>query len=131
MGLRKIISYVLEPLFGTTTGEKRQLGEYLGRPIGVLVKALESHAYLVGGTRTGKSRLLRLLIEQDIDAGHGLCVIDPHGDLHEELVTYVATLPANHKALKKVILIDPTDPDWAVGFNPLEVSHGEEIYRTY
>lgn len=128
MGLRKIISYVLEPLFGTTTGEKRQLGEYLGRPIGVLVKALESHAYLVGGTRTGKSRLLRLLIEQDIDAGHGLCVIDPHGDLYEELVTYVATLPSNHKALKKVILIDPTDPDWAVGFNPLEASHGEEIY---
>ena len=127
MGLRKVISYILEPLFGLT-GEKRQVGEFRGRPVGVLVKALESHAYLVGGTRTGKSRLLRLLIEQDIDAGHGLCVIDPHGDLYEELVTYLATLPSSHEALKKVILIDPTDPDWAVGFNPLEVSQGEEIY---
>jgi len=127
MGLRKALSYILEPLFGPT-GEKRELGELNGRPVRVLVEALESHAYLVGGTRTGKSRLMRLLIEQDIDAGHGLCMIDPHGDLYEELVTYLATLPSNHPALSKAIVIDPTAPDWAVGFNPLEVMPGEEIY---
>jgi hypothetical protein len=127
MGLRKILSYIFQPLFGLP-GEKRELGELGGRPVRVLVEALEAHAYLAGGTRMGKSRLLRLLIEQDIDAGHGLCLIDPHGDLYEELVTYLATLPSDHPALAKTILIDPTNDDWAMGFNPLEVLPGEEIY---
>lgn len=127
MGFRKILSYILEPLFGPTD-EKRILGELGDRPVYVLVEALESHAYLAGATRMGKSRLLRLLVEQDIEAGHGLCLIDPHGDLYEELVTYLATLSSDHPALSKTILIDPTDPDWVMGFNPLEVLPGEEIY---
>jgi len=127
MGLHKILSYILEPLFGVQ-GEKRELGERGGHPVHVLAEALESHAYLAGGTRMGKSRLLRLLIEQDIEAEHGLCVIDPHGDLYEAVVTYLGTLPSDHPALSKTILIDPTNPDWAMGFNPLEILPGEEIY---
>jgi len=127
MGFRKALSYILEPLFGPV-GEKRVLGEFRGKTVQVFTEALESHAYIVGATRTGKSRLLRILIEQDIDAGQGLCVIDPHGDLCEELVTYLATLPTDHPSLAKAVLIDPADSDWAVGFNPLEVPPGEEIY---
>jgi len=127
MGLRKTLSYILAPLFGPV-GEKRELGEFRNRRVYVRAEALESHAYIVGATRTGKSRLLRLLIEQDIAGGHGLCVIDPHGDLYEELVTYLGTLPSGHPAIAQATLIDPTDGDWAVGFNPLEVSDEEEIY---
>lgn len=127
MGFRKALSYILAPLTRSPQ-ENRRIGAWRNRPVYVPAPALESHAYIVGATRTGKSRLLRILIEQDIAAGHGGCVIDPHGDLYEELLSYLATLPADHPAVKNARLIDPTDPDWAVGFNPLEIPHGEEPY---
>jgi hypothetical protein len=127
MGIRRALSYILAPLFGQS-GEVRELGEFRGRPVRVLVDALRSHAYIVGGTGTGKSRLLRVLIEQDIASGYGLCLIDPHGDLCEALVQFLATLPPDHPALAKSVLIDPTDSEWAIGFNPLEIPQGEDVY---
>lgn len=127
MGARRALAYILEPFRGVKP-EMRQLGQLRGRAVQVPVEALRSHAYIVGGTGTGKSRLLRLLIEQDIAAGHGLCLIDPHGDLCDALVRYLATLPASHPALSRTVLIDPTAPDWAVGFNPLDIPQGEDVY---
>ena len=127
MGIREALAYILAPLV-REGGETREVGEFRGRRVRVLAEALRSHAYIVGGTGTGKSRLLRALVEQDIASGHGLCLIDPHGDLCDALVQYLATLPKNHPALARSVLIDPTDPDWAVGFNPLEAPPGEEVY---
>jgi hypothetical protein len=127
MDLRRRIGYILEP-FRKPQKEMRQLGQLQGRAVQVSVEALRSHAYIVGGTGTGKSRLLRLLIEQDIAAGHGLCLIDPHGDLCDALIGYLATLPDTHPALSRTVLIDPTAPDWAVGFNPLDIPEGEEVF---
>lgn len=126
MGLLRTLAYI----FGGDDPTKgmRLVGHLRGQPIRVPTESLLNHAYVVGGTGTGKSRLLRVLIEQDVAAGHGLCVIDPHGDLCEALVQYVATLPAEHPALRRVVLIDPTDAAWAVGFNPLEVPFGENPY---
>jgi len=42
-----------------------------------------SHLYIIGKTGTGKSTLIRNLIMQDLRAGRGCCLIDPHGDLVE------------------------------------------------
>ena len=94
----------------------------------VTADALRSHAYVVGGTGTGKSRLLRVVVEQDIAACHGACVIDPHGDLCDALIRYLATLPASHPAQSRAVLVDPTAPEWAVGFNPLEIPPGADVY---
>jgi len=127
MGLRELVGYIFEP-FRKPKQEMRQLGQLQGRAVQVSVEALRSHAYIVGGTGTGKSRLLRLLIEQDIAAGHGLCLIDPHGDLCDALIGYLATLPDTHPALSRTVLIDPTAPEWAVGFNPLDIPEGEEVF---
>jgi len=127
MGIRKAIRYILEPLSGTAV-ETRHVGTLRKQPVGVSVDALRSHAYIVGGTGTGKSRLLRVVIEQDIAACHGVCVVDPHGDLCDALIRYLATLPASHPARSRAVLIDPTAEQWAVGFNPLEIPPGEEIY---
>ena len=41
--------------------------------------------YVTGATGTGKSTLLAHMIRRDLDAGYGLCVIDPHGDLFDEI----------------------------------------------
>ena len=47
------------------------------------------HVYCIGKTGTGKTTLLRNLILQDIYAGHGVGLIDPHGDLAHDLLDYI------------------------------------------
>ncbi|MDK2981131.1 MAG: hypothetical protein PWQ55_1478 [Chloroflexota bacterium] len=76
-----------------------------------------THTYVIGQSGTGKSRALESWILQDIAAGHGVGVIDPHGELYQHLV---ARLAAHPKVWPRVILFDPLDADWTVGFNPLE-----------
>ncbi|MEO8886670.1 MAG: type IV secretion system DNA-binding domain-containing protein [Mucilaginibacter sp.] len=72
------------------------------------------HAHVIGATGTGKSTLLHSLIMQDIHGGGGLCVIDPHGDLVEAIL---ANVP--EKRIHDVVLIDPSDSVYPVGFNIL------------
>lgn len=76
------------------------------------------HTYVIGQSGMGKSKALETWIMQDILAGRGVGVIDPHGDLFNHLIAFIAARP---ELWAKVILIDPTDPTWSVGFNPLEV----------
>lgn len=73
------------------------------------------HCYVIGATGTGKSTLLYNMISQDIESGQGLCMIDPHGDLYEQLMNSVP----KHRA-KDVILMDLADLQYAVGINLLE-----------
>lgn len=73
--------------------------------------------YIIGTTGTGKSTLLKNIIIQDMhfDKEHGLCLLDPHGDLIDEL------LPLVPKArLNDVILFDPMDTERPFGLNLLE-----------
>lgn len=73
------------------------------------------HCYILGATGTGKSTLLYNLLTQDIAAGAGVCLLDPHGDLYQQVL---AATPAHR--LQDVILIEPGDPERAVGINFLE-----------
>lgn len=73
------------------------------------------HLYVVGKTGSGKSRLLELLLIADIQDGQGCCLIDPHGDLADELLKFVPK-----ERVKDVIYVNPTDRDFPIGFNPLE-----------
>ncbi len=73
------------------------------------------HMYVIGKTGSGKSRLLQLLLISDIVNGQGCCLLDPHGDLAEELLKYV---PKDR--IKDVVYIDPADRNFPIGFNPLE-----------
>lgn len=73
------------------------------------------HLYIVGKSGVGKSKLLELLIRQDIAYGHGLCLMDPHGDVIEAVLDFI---PENR--VEDVILIDPTDMEHPASFNPLQ-----------
>jgi GTPase SAR1 family protein len=73
------------------------------------------HCYVIGATGTGKSTLLRRMIEQDIAGGEGLALIDPHGDLYEQVLS---AIPARRK--NDVVLLDFTDNEHYVGLNFLE-----------
>ncbi len=73
------------------------------------------HTFVLGMTGTGKSTLLLSLALQDIRAGRGLCLIDPHGDLADNLI---ARLPEDRA--RDLILIDLEDRDHPIPFNLLD-----------
>jgi hypothetical protein len=81
------------------------------------------HTYVVGATGTGKSTLILNMIIQDIEQGHGIGVLDPHGELIEKILGYVPE--SRHE---DVILLDPADSEYPVGFNIL--SSGSELEKT-
>ena len=72
------------------------------------------HTYLIGKTGSGKTSLIKNLIYQDILNGHGVCVIDPHGDLSEDILK---SIPKNK--LEDVVYFNPSDTENPLGFNPL------------
>lgn len=73
------------------------------------------HLYMVGKSGTGKSKMLELLIRADILAGHGVGVLDPHGDLVDSVLRYVP-----EDRMDDVVYFNPADFDYPVAFNPLE-----------
>ena len=77
------------------------------------------HTHIIGATGTGKSTLLLSMIAQDMQQGNGIAVLDPHGDLIESILAYVP-----QERLEDVILIDPADGEFPVGFNILS-AHSE------
>jgi type IV secretory pathway TraG/TraD family ATPase VirD4 len=76
-----------------------------------------AHTYVIGKTGSGKSTLLETLVRQDIEAGNGLAILDPHGDLIERLV---AAVPEKRK--KDIIYFNVPDSSRPLTFNPLETS---------
>lgn len=82
---------------------------------GILPDDRRRHVYIVGKTGMGKSTLLENMIFSDIQAGKGVAVIDPHGDLAEEVIGFVPASRTND-----VVLFDPSDSEFPVSFNMLE-----------
>lgn len=80
-----------------------------------------THTYVVGQSGTGKSRALEAWVMQDVLAGRGVGVIDPHGDLFANLLARIATRKQLHS---RVVIFDPLDQHWVVGLNPLEAIQG-------
>ncbi|MEN9328488.1 MAG: hypothetical protein RI947_1296 [Candidatus Parcubacteria bacterium] len=92
-------------------------GYYRGirRPVHISEKDRMRHTYIIGKTGTGKSELLIEMIKQDVKSGKGVCVIDPHGDLIDDVLRYV---PPNRA--EDVIYFDPSDVERPMGLNLLE-----------
>jgi DNA helicase HerA-like ATPase len=79
------------------------------------------HMHVVGATGSGKSTLLLGLIRQDLAAGRGVCVIDPHGDLADAVLESVT-----ERREGDVVVFDPSDREAPVGFNPLRVRNDRD-----
>ena len=86
-----------------------------------------THAYVIGQSGTGKSRAMESWILQDILAGHGVGVIDPHGDLYNNIVLRLTAFP---EIWERVVLINPFDQHWSISINPLEPIEGLPLERT-
>lgn len=83
---------------------------------GINISDRRQHMYVVGKTGTGKSVLIKNLAIQDINSGHGLCFVDPHGETVEDLLTKIPK-----ERINDVIYFNPADTDFPLGFNVLEV----------
>lgn len=89
--------------------------------IGLTEDERRRHVYILGATGTGKSTMLLSMIKQDIDHNKGLSVIDPHGDLIEQIISIV---PRNR--IKDVVYFNPDDISYPMGINLLELTPGLE-----
>ncbi len=85
------------------------------RKFGIKIDDRRRHVYIVGKTGMGKSVLEENMIYNDIRAGHGVAVVDPHGDLAEAILDVIPS----HR-LNDVVYFNPADVDYPVAFNPLE-----------
>jgi type IV secretory pathway TraG/TraD family ATPase VirD4 len=81
-------------------------------PFGLSPADRRQHLYVLGKTGTGKTTFLRNLILQDIEAGHGVGVIDPHGDLAVDLLDHIP-----RRRTDDVVYFHPADADMTVGLN--------------
>ena len=81
------------------------------------------HTHIIGSNGTGKSSLLLNMIRQDIENGDGVAVLDPHGDLIDQILSFI---PPERR--DDVVLIDPSDRDFPIGFNILQ-AHSEDEKR--
>jgi len=84
-------------------------------PFGIKREDRRRHLYCIGKSGSGKSKLLELLIHTDIKDGHGVAVLDPHGDLVDAVLRVIPP-----ERMKDVVLFDPADTEFPIAFNPLE-----------
>ena len=94
------------------------LGEndHAGQTVEVRLSAEQRtrHCHIIGASGTGKSTLLFNLIQQDIENGEGVAVLDPHGDLIDRIL---GIIPPDR--IGDVVLVDPSDESHSIGFNIL------------
>ncbi len=103
------------------------LGKSVFRGIEKLARMSEAdrrrHLYVIGQTGTGKTVFMKSMLRQDVENGKGVCVIDPHGDFAEFVLSIVPP-----ERVEDVIYFDPGDIDFPMGLNMLEIdpTHPEQ-----
>jgi len=128
---RQIAFETLEtlPIRGAALAAGTRIGtcNYAGRamPVHIPARMRGRHTHLIGRSDMGKSSLMERMILDDIAQGHGVAVLDPHGDLVERLL---CLLP--EREIERTIYFNPGDPDFVPLWNPLQPIAGQDIGRT-
>ena len=93
-----------------------------GRPIKLDHKAqLQYHVQLIGLSGRGKSRAIEHILKQFLLNRVGFTLLDPHGDIYEALVAWLARMPERFLRDRNIHLFDPAHPKWRFGYNPLNI----------
>lgn len=114
----------LLPEAGVPIGESRFRNE--AKKIYITDDDRRRHIYIVGQTGTGKSNLLTSMAAADIEAGKGMALIDPHGELIESVLALIP--PARRD---DVIVFDPSDLTRPIGLNMLEYDQSKPEQKTF
>jgi len=112
------------PKEGIKIGESRYRNEK--RDVRMTREDRRRHVYVIGQTGTGKTVFLNNLVGQDMEKGEGVCVIDPNGDLFEDLL---ARVPQSR--VKDVVVFDPADMERPLGLNMLEYDPNFPEQKTF
>jgi Type IV secretion-system coupling protein DNA-binding domain len=102
---------------GLLLGENEHAG--VKTAVSLVAEQRVRHMHVVGASGTGKSTLLFNMIRSDIEQGQGVAVLDPHGDLVDRVLGIVP-----RERIGDVIVLDPSDEEYSVGFNILS-GHSE------
>ena len=108
--------------------DRMELGLLLedGSTVEMTPKEREQGTYIIGTTGTGKSTLIRNMIFQDMhpDKHEGLCLLDPHGDLIDDVLGLIP-----NDRVEDVILFNPMETDFPIGLNLLDCDrdNGTEV----
>jgi hypothetical protein len=109
----------LIPNEGLYLGTSRYRGQE--RKVYMSLKDRQRHMYIIGKTGTGKSEFLKEMIIQDIENGHGVCAIDPHGEFVEDILQLMPPERA-----EDVIYFNPSDLERPMGLNMMEADTEEQ-----
>ncbi|MBP9700060.1 type IV secretion system DNA-binding domain-containing protein [Candidatus Woesebacteria bacterium] len=109
------------PTSGLRLGSSMYRGQK--KEIFISEKDRQRHMYIVGKTGTGKSEFLKDMIMQDIRAGKGLAVLDPHGELVEDILQLMPPERA-----EEVIYFNPSDTERPMGMNIMEAETEEQMH---
>lgn len=108
---------------GMTDEEKKNVNffartEYKNRQtvFGIKREDRRRHVYVIGKSGTGKSTFIANMAINDLRNREGFCIIDPHGDLCENILNYIPSYRVND-----IIYLDPSDQERSFSINPLEV----------
>ena len=85
------------------------------RAFGIKLDDRRRHTYIIGKSGTGKSTLLENMVIADIQAGRGVCFVDPHGESAEKILHFIP-----ESRINDVIYFNPADIGFPIAFNPLE-----------
>jgi len=90
---------------------------------GIKERNRRGHLYIIGKTGTGKSTLIKNMAVSDIRSGNGIALIDPHGDLAEDILNFIPK-----RRIKDVIYFNPGDLEFPIAFNSLEKVHSDNYH---
>src|SRR5262250_2500914 len=93
------------------------------KPLRLDSEARRTHMHVIGSSGSGKSKFLESLMRGDLKNRQGFCLIDPHGQLYEDVLAYCS----HHVLERDLILLNLSRPDTIVGFNPFERAPAGDI----
>ncbi len=102
-------------LFGQTNFRNQM------RKFGIKTDDRRRHMYIIGKTGMGKSTMMENMILSDIYNGVGVGLVDPHGDFAEKVIDFIPP----HR-INDVVYFNPSDTQFPIGFNILEVKNEEQ-----
>jgi hypothetical protein len=93
------------------------------KPIRLKPEDRRIHMHVLGSSGSGKSRFLEWMIRGDLKNRQGFCLIDPHGELYDSVVAYAARYALD----REIVLLNLSEPDTVVGFNPFRQSKDTDV----
>ena len=94
-----------------------------GKPVRLKPDDRRIHMHVLGSSGSGKSRFMEWMIRGDLRNRQGFCLVDPHGELYDAVVAY----SARHVSDREIILLNLSEPDSVVSFNPFRRTANADI----